>query len=86
MVGRARGRSTTASTTRLPGNWSRTSTHATAVPTTQFSTATPAALAKVSSIAASDSGWRTAEKKALEPPSKAFAATAARGNSTRTDA
>ncbi len=72
-------------TIRLPGNSSRTSTHAISVPKIALTTTTIAETASVSLIAASAWGLVTSFQNADAPPLPAFASTAATGRSTRTD-
>src|SRR5215217_4522590 len=67
IVGRAKGRSIRALTTRLPGNWSRTSTQAISVPMTTFPAATSSETAKVRRSAARAWGWVAACQKAAQP-------------------
>src|SRR3954452_24973956 len=84
IVGSAKGRSMSALTTRLPGNWSRTRTQATSVPATALSAATPIEQASVSFSAATAGGAVTASQNAARPPSVDLATTAARGSRTMT--
>ena len=84
-VGRAKGRSTRAPTSRLPTKSSRTSTQAMINPATEFTAATPRAEKKVSFKAATDSGSLTAVQKAPRPPLSAVEQTAATGRRTRSD-
>ena len=81
-VGRANGRSTSDPSSFLPGNESRTSTHAIAVPANVFTITTITALSSVSLSAAQDSGLRTADQNAPHPPVNAWDARAAIGMST----
>ena len=67
IVGSANGRSITALTNPLPGNSSRTSTHAIAVPVTAWIAATIADAASVSFSAASASGEVTTCQKTCRP-------------------
>ena len=84
IVGSANGRSMSALTTRLPGNSSRTSTHAMSVPMTALTSATTADASRVTARAASATGAVTASQKPARPSSKARAVSAARGSSTMT--
>ena len=72
----------TASTARLPGNASRTSTQAMSVPITALITPTASALSTVSRIAATAAGLLTASQNPDQPPPNPFTTTAASGNST----
>lgn len=69
--------------TRLPTNWSRTSTHAIAKPAIELTIATPNEQSTVSSSAATPSGSVTAFTNPIHPPLNAFSMTAANGNRTR---
>ena len=71
-------------TSFLPRKSSRTSVHASAVPKNALMTTTPAASASVSSSAARDSGFQATSQKCRQPPSVAFATSAARGMRTMT--
>src|SRR5215212_5405340 len=82
IVGRAKGRSMRALTTRLPGNWSRTSTHAISVPMTTLTVATISATAKVRRSAARAWGWVAACQKAPQPSRVERQRTAVRGRTT----
>src|SRR5437763_13840352 len=84
IVGSAKGRSMSALTTRLPGNSSRTSTHAINVPVTALIAATPSDATSVSSSAETASRPVTACHAAARPPSVALTATAASGRRTIT--
>src|SRR3954453_2401049 len=81
-VGSANGRSISALPTRLPGNSSRTSTHATSVPNSALIAATIRAAPSVSFSALTDWRLETVSQKCAIPPSVDFATTAARGRST----
>ena len=72
-------------TTFLPGNSSRTSTHAISVPKIAFTITTIAETTSVSLIAASASGLETSRQKARVPPCADCASSAATGSSTSTD-
>src|SRR5215211_1680180 len=82
IVGRAKGRSIRALTTRLPGNWSRTRTQAIRVPMTTFPAATSSATAKVRRRAARAWGWVAAAQKAAQPSRVERQITAVRGRTT----
>src|SRR5215217_1713255 len=82
IVGRAKGRSMRALTTRLPGNWSRTSTQAISVPMTTLTVATISATAKVRRSAARAWGWVAASQKAPQPSRVERHTTAVRGRTT----
>ncbi len=75
----------TALTSALPRNSSRTSTNEMARPAMEFTTATMAESASVSSSAETASGLLTEAQNALQPPLKALVKTAASGNSTSRD-
>ena len=81
-VGRAKGRSMTALTTRFPANSSRTITQAMSSPARALNTATMSEQTTVSSRAARDSGEVASRQKAAGPPVNAWLRMAARGNST----
>src|SRR5215207_1293589 len=82
IVGRAKGRSMRALTTRLPGNWSRTSTQAIKVPMTTFPAATSSETAKVRRRAARAWGWVAAAQKAAQPSRVERHTTAVSGRTT----
>src|SRR5215218_8834131 len=82
MVGRAKGRSIRALTTRLPGNWSRTSTQAMTVPMTTLPAATTRATAKVRRSAARAWGWVAAAQNAPQPSRPERHTTAVSGSTT----
>src|SRR5215217_1626620 len=82
IVGRAKGRSMRALTTRLPGYWSRTSTQAISVPMTTLTVATISATAKVRRSAARAWGWVAACQKAPQPSRVERQRTAVRGRTT----
>src|SRR5215204_1570722 len=82
IVGRAKGRSMRALTTRLPGNWSRTSTQAISVPMTTLTVATISATAKVRRSAARAWGWVAAAQNAPQPSRVERQRTAVRGRTT----
>src|SRR5215211_3841428 len=82
IVGRAKGRSMRALTTRLPGNWSRTSTQAMTVPMTTFPAATSSDTAKVRRRAAKAWGWVAASQKAAQPSRLERHTTAVSGSTT----
>src|SRR5829696_6850265 len=82
IVGRAKGRSMRALTTRLPGNSSRTSTQATTVPIPAFPAATASATAKVRRRAARAWGWVAAAQNAPQPSRPERQTTAVRGRTT----
>src|SRR5829696_7743155 len=82
IVGRAKGRSMRALTTRLPGNSSRTSTQAISVPMTTFPAATSSDTAKVRRRAARAWGWVAAAQKAAQPSRPERQTTAVRGRTT----
>src|SRR5829696_5494847 len=80
IVGRAKGRSMRALTTRLPGNWSRTRTQAIRVPITTLPAATTRATAKVNRRAAR--AWVAASQKEAAPSRDDRHSTAASGSRT----
>src|SRR5215212_4150959 len=82
IVGRANGRSMRALTTRLPGNWSRTSTQAMTVPTTTFTPVTIRATRSVKRRAARAWGWVAASQNAPQPSRPERHTTAVRGRTT----
>src|SRR5215211_7944189 len=82
IVGRAKGRSMRALTTRLPGNWSRTSTQAMTVPTTTFTPVTIRATRSVKRRAARAWGWVAASQNAPQPSRPERHTTAVRGRTT----
>src|SRR4029453_3510801 len=82
IVGRAKGRSMRALTTRLPGNWSRTSTQAMTVPMTTLPAATSRDTVRVRRSAARAWGWVAASQKAAQPSRDDRHSTAARGRRT----
>jgi hypothetical protein len=82
IVGRAKGRSIRALTTRLPGNSSRTSTQAMTVPMTTFPAATRRLTAKVRRSAARAWGWVAASQKAAQPSRVERHTTAVSGRTT----
>src|SRR6478609_10557510 len=85
MVGKAKGRSITASTNRLPGKSSRVRTQATSNPKTRLITVTPIETVSVTrkdSTAALDV---TAAQNAAQPPPAACHRIAASGSRTMTD-
>ena len=82
IVGSANGRSMSVFTRRLPGNSSRTSVQASAVPVTALIATTPPESSNVSSSAARASGFHATCQKWCQPPLAAFAATAASGTRT----
>src|SRR5688500_7442679 len=84
MVGSANGRSMSALTTRLPGNASRTRTHAMRVPITELSTATTAETRSVTPRAARATGAVTASQNPVSPSSNERTVSAASGSSTMT--
>ena len=84
IVGSANGRSMSAPTIRLPGNSSRTSTQAMAVPITTLITATIAETTTVTRSAASAPGAVTASQKPAQPFSNDVTVSAANGRSTMT--
>ena len=75
----------TALTIALPLKSSRTRTQAIARPATELIRATMAEAARVSSRAATASGWVTAAQNACQPPENALVMSAATGRSTRSD-
>ena len=85
IVGSANGRSIIALTIRLPGNSSRTITHAINVPKIALISTTIAETINVSLIAATASGFETSRQKAPVPPFVDCAKSAASGSSTSTD-
>src|SRR5215217_5155296 len=82
MVGRAKGRSMRALTTRWPGNRSRTRTQAMTVPMTTLPAATRAATAKLRRSAARAWGWVAASQKAAQPSRLERHTTAVSGRTT----
>src|SRR4029453_16223738 len=82
IVGRAKGRSMRALTTRLPGNSSRTSTQAMTVPITTLPAATTRATAKVRRSAARAWGRVAASQKAPQPSLPERHTTAVSGRTT----
>src|SRR5215216_1192566 len=82
IVGRAKGRSTRALTTRWPGNRSRTRTQAIRVPITTFPAATSSETAKVRRRAARAWGWVAAAQKEAAPSRDERHSTAASGSRT----
>src|SRR5829696_3264368 len=82
IVGRAKGRSMRALTTRLPGNWSRTSTQAMTVPIAAFPAATSSETTKVKRRAARAWGWVAASQKAAQPSRLERHTTAVSGSTT----
>jgi hypothetical protein len=82
IVGRANGRSIRALTTRLPGNWSRTSTQAMTVPMPALPAATSRATRKVKRRAARAWGWVAAAQKAAQPSRLERHTTAVGGRTT----
>src|SRR5215217_8957716 len=82
MVGRAKGRSMRALTTRWPGNRSRTRTQAMTVPMTTLPAATRAATAKLRRRAARAWGWVAASQKAAQPSRLERHTTAVSGRTT----
>src|SRR4051794_32543729 len=84
IVGRANGRSISMLTKDLPGNSSRTSTHAISVPITTLTTVTASAIPSVSLSAATACGCVTWSQNSPAPPSNDFAVTAASGSRTMT--
>src|SRR5215218_2648052 len=82
IVGRAKGRSMRALTTRLPGNWSRTSTQAMTVPMTTLPAATSRDTVRVRRSAARAWGWVAACQKAPQPSRVERQRTAVRGRTT----
>src|SRR5829696_6460250 len=82
IVGRAKGRSMRALTTRLPGNWSRTSTQAMTVPIAAFPAATSSETTKVRRRAARAWGWVAAAQKAPQPSRVERQRTAVSGSTT----
>src|SRR5690349_17533565 len=84
IVGSANGRSISALMNRLPGNSSRTSTHAISVPNTTLISVTTSAESSVSFSAAIDCLLVTVSQKWAQPPSVDFDTTAASGSSTIT--
>src|SRR5579884_3458018 len=81
-VGRANGRSTTASTSAEPRGRSRTSIQATSVPNTAFVTATSAATASVSSSADTASGCVIQYRNVDTPCARDDQTSAASGSAT----
>ena len=84
IVGSANGRSINELTIPLPGNRSRTSTHAIAVPATALIAITISDAPSVSSRAARASGVVTCVQKVPRPAENAFDPTAASGIRTMT--
>ena len=84
IVGSANGRSISALTKRLPGNSSRTSTHATSVPATTLTSATISEIPTVSTSAARAAGAEIASHRPATPLSSERVATAASGSRTMT--
>src|SRR3954453_484897 len=84
MVGNANGRSITELTSDLPGNSSRTRTHAINVPGTAFTTATTIDINSVNLSAATASRLDTAVQKPSRPLSVLAETSAASGNRTIT--
>ena len=82
MVGRAKGRSMTALTRRLPMKSSRTSTQAITTPASELNRATPREHNSVNLRAATASGWLTAAQNADHPELKALEMMAATGRMT----
>src|SRR5262245_2181917 len=82
MVGSAKGRSITELRIRLPGNSSRTSTHAISVPITALIATTISEVISVSLIADWASGAVIESQKCPRPSSKPRLTTAASGSST----
>src|SRR5919106_563644 len=82
MVGSANGRSMSALTALFPWNSSRTSTQATSVPATAFTTTTRSDAPNVSVSAATAEGDVTSSQNAPSPPSSDAATTAAIGSRT----
>src|SRR4029453_17081766 len=82
IVGRAKGRSMRALTTRLPGNWSRTSTQAMTVPMTTMPAATSRDTVRVRRSAARAWGWVAAAQKAPQPSWPDRQTTAVSGRTT----
>lgn len=82
IVGSAKGRSMSALTKALPGNSSRTSTHATSVPKTALTSATAADTARVTRSAARAAGAVTAAKNSPGPAETERTVRAASGSST----
>src|SRR5581483_3005277 len=85
MVGNANGRSITASTSRLPGKLSRTSTQATSIPKKTLMTATAAEIVSVTRNESSADADVTAATKPGQPPLPDCQTIAASGSSTITD-
>src|SRR6185312_5613202 len=85
IVGNANGRSITASTIRLPGKLSRTSTQATRTPKTTLIAATTAEIVSVTRNESSADGDVTADTKSGQPPLADCHTIAASGSSTITD-
>jgi hypothetical protein len=82
IVGSAKGRSITASTAPLPGNRSRTSTHAITVPATALTAAQSTAAPSVSFSAATASGLVTSCQKVSSPCDRELHTSAASGSRT----
>jgi hypothetical protein len=85
MVGSANGRSITASTSRLPGKSSRTSTQATSIPKNTLIKVTPEEIVSVTRNDSSADGDVTADTNAAHPPLADCHTIAASGSSTITD-
>src|SRR4029453_5037870 len=82
IVGRAKGRSIRALTSRLPGKSSRTRTQAMTVPMATFQPATSSETARVRRSAATAWGWVAAAQKEAAPSRDDRHSTAARGGRT----
>ena len=82
IVGSANGRSTSASTTPMPGKRSRTSTQAISVPMTAFTTVAIPAAASVSSSAETLAGLETTVQNPEKPPALTCTSSAASGSRT----
>src|SRR4029450_2330072 len=82
IVGRAKGRSMRALTTRLPGNWSRTSTQAMTGPMTTLPAAPSRDTVRVRRSAARAWGWVAASQKAAQPSWPDRQTTAVSGRTT----
>lgn len=85
MVGSANGRSMIASTARLSGKSSRTSTQAISNPKTALTTVTITEMVSVTRNDASADGVVTADQNASQPPSAEVHTIAASGSSTISD-
>src|ERR1700757_2984691 len=85
MVGNAKGRSITASISRLPGKSSRTSTQATRTPNMTLITVTAAEIVRVTRNESIADGDVTAATNADQPPFADCHTIAASGSSTMTD-